>query len=163
MSDEFISDRKTFCVILDRNKIFKIPNYWFSKIGHVTPANMEMSEITLRIECKHSRIPAGPASGRNRPLKGRNLGFGHEGTFFQSFEKFEKWEVQNFLLSGRSKLFLSGWNRSEVIRAPGGCASLHKGSHPGRKPRMCRILTPLYPIFDLASSGPQRARMCTAQ
>ena len=84
MSDSNISDRYTFCVILDRNEIFKIPNYWFFKIGHVTPADMKMSEITLRIECKHSRIPARPASCRNRPLNSRNLGFGHEGTFFQS-------------------------------------------------------------------------------
>ena len=84
MSDVFISDRCTFCVIFDRNEIFEIHNYWFSKIGHVTPADMKMSEITLRIECKHSRIPAGPASCRNRPLNSRNLGFGHEGTFFQS-------------------------------------------------------------------------------
>ncbi len=84
MSDEFISDRKTFCVILDRNKIFEIPNYVFFKIGHVTPADMKMSEITLRIECKHSRNPAGPASCRNRPLNSRNLGFGHATTFFKS-------------------------------------------------------------------------------
>ena len=84
MSDEFISDRCTFCVIFDRNEIFEIHNYWFSKIGHVTPEDMEMSEITLRIECEHSRIPARPASCRNRPLNSRNLGFGHEGTFFQS-------------------------------------------------------------------------------
>ena len=84
MSDEFISDRKTFCVILDRNKNFKILNYWFFEIGHVTPADMKMSEIALRIECKHSRGPAGPASCRNRPLNSRNLVFGNEGIFFQS-------------------------------------------------------------------------------
>ena len=84
MSDEFIPDRYTFCVILDRKKIFEIPNYVFFKIGYVTPADMEMSEITLRIECKHSRNPAGPASCRNRALNSRNLGFGHYGTFFQS-------------------------------------------------------------------------------
>ena len=90
VSDEFNSDRKTFCVILDRNEIFEIPNYWFSKIGHVTPENIEMSEITLQIEWKHSRISAGPACGRYRPLKGRNIGFGHDGIFFQSFGKFEK-------------------------------------------------------------------------
>ena len=84
VSDELIAYRCTFCVILDRNKIFRIPNYWFSKIGHVTPADMEMSEITLRIECKHSGVPAGPASCRNRPLNSCNLGFGHYGTFFQS-------------------------------------------------------------------------------
>ena len=84
VSDEFNSDRYTFCVILDRNEIFGIPNYWFSKIGHVTLAYIKMSEITLRIECKHSRNPAGPASCRNRALNSRNLGFGHYGTFFQS-------------------------------------------------------------------------------
>ena len=84
MSDEFILGRQTFCVILDRKKNFEISNYVFSRIGHVTPADMEMSEITLRIECKHSRIPAGPASCRNRPLNSRNLGFGNEGTFFKS-------------------------------------------------------------------------------
>ncbi len=84
MSDEFISDRKTFCVILDRNKIYEIPNYVFFKIGHVTPADMEKSAIALRIECKHSRNPAGPASCRYSALNSRNLGFGHDGTFFHS-------------------------------------------------------------------------------
>ena len=84
MSDELIAYRCTFCVILDRKKIFKISNYVFFKIGHVTPADMKMSEIALRIECNHSRVPAGPASCRNRSLNSRNLGFGHEGTFFQS-------------------------------------------------------------------------------
>ena len=84
MSDEFICDKKTFCVILDRNKIYEIHNYVFFKIGHVTPADMKMSEIALRIECKHSRNPAGPASCRNRPLNNRNLRFGHDGTIFQS-------------------------------------------------------------------------------
>ena len=93
VSDEFISDRKTFCVILDRMKIFGISNNGFFGIGHVTPEDMEMSEITLRIEWKHFQIPAGPASGRNCPLKSRNLGLGHHGTFFQSFWKFEKWEM----------------------------------------------------------------------
>ena len=84
MSDEFIPNWQTFCVILDRNKIFGIPNYVFFKIGHVTLADMKMSAIALRIECKHSRNPAGPASCRNRALNSRNLGFGHDGIFFQS-------------------------------------------------------------------------------
>ena len=110
--------------------------------------------MSLRIECKHSRIRAGPASGRNRPLNSRNLGFGHEGPFFRSFEKFGKWEVQIFLLSGERELFLSGWNRSEVLRVPGGWASFGKGSLPGRKARMCPIGNSLHPIFDLASSVP---------
>jgi len=82
--DEFNSDRKTFCVILDPNEIFDFLNYWFSTKGHVTSENMEMSEIAVRIEWKHFRKPAGLASGRNRPLKSRNLGSGHIGTFFQS-------------------------------------------------------------------------------
>ena len=154
VSDELMAYRCTFCVILHRNGIFEIPNYWFSTIGHVTPADMKMSEITLRIECKHSRVPAGPASCRNRPLNSRNLGFGHEGTFFQSYQKFEKCEVLFFLLSGESKLFLSGWNRSEVLRGPGGCASLHKGSLPSRTPRMSTIDFASYPIFDLVISEP---------
>ena len=139
---------------LTRNEIFEIPNYWFSKIGHVTLAYFKMSEITLRIECKHSRNPAGPASCRIPALNSRNLGFGHYGTFFQSLQKFEKWEVQNFLLSGDNKLCLCGWNRSEVLRDPGGRASLPKGSNPWRIPRMSIIMQPLYPIFDLASSVP---------
>ena len=37
VSDELIAYRCTFCVILDRKKIFKISNYEFFKIGHVTP------------------------------------------------------------------------------------------------------------------------------
>ena len=82
VSDDFFLDRRTFCVILDRNKIFEIPNYVFFRIGHVTLENMEMSTIGLRIECKHSQNAAGPASGRNRPLNIRNLGFGHDGTLF---------------------------------------------------------------------------------
>ena len=66
VSDEFNFDRKTFCVILDPNENFKIPNYWFwGKKSHVTAEDMEMSEITLRIEWKHFRKPAGPVSGRN--------------------------------------------------------------------------------------------------
>ena len=89
--------------------------------------------MSLRIEWKHSRIPAGPASGRNRPLNSRNLGFGHEGPFVRSFEKFGKWEVQNFVMSGESKLFLSVQNRSEVIRVPGAVLDSIKGSIPGEK------------------------------
>ena len=84
MSDEFILNCKTFCVILDRNFFFEILNYWFSNFGHVTTKDMEMSGMVVRIECKHSRNPTGPASCRNRALNSRNLGFGHEVTFFQS-------------------------------------------------------------------------------
>ena len=124
VSDEFILDWKMFCVILDRKEIFEISNNGFFEVGHVTIQNMEMSEIALRIEWKHFQIPAGPASGRNCPLKSRNLGFGHIGTFFRSFRKFEKWEVPKKLLAIQSKLFLGGWNRSGVNRWPGGRAIL---------------------------------------
>ena len=98
MSDEFISDRKTFCTILDRKEIFEISNNGFFISGHVTPEDMEMSEIILRIEWKHFQIPAGSASGRNCPLKSRNLGFYQDVTFFQSFGNFEKWEMQKKML-----------------------------------------------------------------
>ena len=74
----------TFCTILDRKHFLDFLNYWFWTKGHVTIEHMEMSGFAVRIEWKHFRIPAGPASGRNCPLKSRNLGFGHEGTFFQS-------------------------------------------------------------------------------
>ena len=108
MSDEFILDWKMFCVILDRKEIFEISNYVFFIIGHVTTQDMEMSEIALRIEWKHFQIPAGPASGRNCPLKSRNLDFGRDGAFFQSFRKFEKWEMSKKMLPMQSELFLSG-------------------------------------------------------
>ena len=88
VSDEFISDRYTFCTIFDRKHFLDFLNYWFWKNGHVTTKHMEMSGIAVRIEWKHFRIPAGPASGRNNPLKSRNLGLADYGTFFQSLGKF---------------------------------------------------------------------------
>ena len=163
VSDEFNSDRKTFCVILDRNEIFEILNYEFCISGHVTPEDMEMSEITLRIEWKDFQIPAGPASGLKCPLKSRNHGFGQHGTFFQSFRKFEKWEVPNKMLPMQSELFLSGWNRSGVNRWPGGRAIPGKRADRPRKVRMLPIAFAGYPIFDLARSGLQGPRVCTAQ
>ena len=88
----------TFCTILDRKQNFEISNNGFFVSGHVTPEDMEMSKITLRIEWKHFQIPAGPASGRKRALKSRNLGFCHIGTFFQSLRKIEKWGVPKKML-----------------------------------------------------------------
>ena len=108
MSDEFISDRYTFCVIFDRKHFLDFLNYWFSKIGHVTPEDMEMSGIALRIEWEHSQNPAGPPSGRNRPLKSRNLGFRGQGIFFQSLGEIENGGTKKCLLSGESKVFLGG-------------------------------------------------------
>ena len=131
MSDEFILNCKTFCVILDRKQNFEISNNGFFEVGHVTTQDMEMSQIALRIEWKHFRIPAGPASGRKCPLKSRNLGFGHIGTFFRSFWKFEKWEVPEKMLAIQSELFLGGWKWSGVNRWPGGRARSGKHAHPG--------------------------------
>jgi len=153
VSDEFISDRKTFCTILYRNVFFDFLNYWFWTKGHVTIEHMEMSGIALRIEWKHFRIPAGPASGRNNPLKSRNLGFGHHGTFFQSLGKFEKWESQTFFLAMWSKVFLSGWKRFGVNRWPGGRAMSGNGARPGRKTHVLNISGAGYPISDLAIFG----------
>ena len=153
VSDEFISDRKTFCTILDQKDFLFFLNYWFWTKGHVTIKHMEMSRIALRIEWKHFRIPAGPSSGRNGPLKSRNLGFGHYGTFFQSLGKFEKWGHQFFLLAMWSKLFLSGWKRFGVHRWSGGRAMSGKRPSPSRKARVSNIPLAGYPIFDLAIFG----------
>ena len=73
----------TFCTIHDRKENFEIFDYEFWKKSHVTPEDIEMSEITLRIEWKHFQIPAGPASGRNCTLKCRNLGFAISAPFFR--------------------------------------------------------------------------------
>ena len=105
VSDEFISDRKTFCTILDRKHFLDFLNYLFWTKGHVAIKHMEISGIAVRIEWKHFRIPAGPASGRHCPLKSRNLGFGHYGTFFQSLGEIEKWEIKKFCWHGRAKFF----------------------------------------------------------
>ena len=124
---------------------------------------MEMSEIALRIEWKHFQIRAGPASGRNCPLKSQNLGFGHIGTFFRSFRKFEKWEVPKKKSAIQSELFLGGWNRSGVNPWPGGRSRSSKRPSPTRKRRVCSISLSGYPIFDLARSGLQGPRVCPAQ
>ena len=163
VSDEFISDRKTFCTILDRKEIYEIFNNGFFEVGHVTTERMEMSEIALRIEWKDFRIPEGPAYGRNCPLKSRNLGFGHNGTFFGSFRKFEKWEVPKKMFPVQSELFLAVWNRSGANRCPGGRAMSGKRPSPPRKPRVLDICFPGYPIFDLAIFGLYGPRICTAQ
>ena len=138
-------------------------NYWFWKSGHVTTEHMEMPGIAVRIECKHFRIPAGPASGRNSPLKSRNLCFADYDTFFQSLGKFEKWGNRKFLLAMWSTVFLSGWKRFGVNRWPGGCAMSGNGARPGRKPRVLTISLAGHPIFDLAFFGLYGPRICTAQ
>ena len=163
VSDEFISDRYTFCTIFDRKHFLDFLNYWFWKKCHVTTEYMEMSGIVVRIEWKHCRIPVGPFSSRNMPLKSRNLGFGDYGIFFRSFGKFEKWANQKKLLPMWSKVFLSGWKRFGVNRWTGGRAMSGKRPSPPRKPRVLHISFPGYPIFDLAIFGLYGPRICTAQ
>ena len=114
---------------------------------------MEMPGIAVRIEWKHFRIPAGPASGRNSPLKSRNLCFADYDTFFQSLGKFEKWENRKLLLAMWSKLFLSGWKRFGVNRWPGGRAMSGNGARRPRKARVLNISGAGYPIFDLVIFG----------
>ena len=63
----------------------------------------------------------------------------------------------------QSELCLSGWNRSGVNRWPDGRAMSGKRPGPPRKPRVCPISSAGYPIFDLARSGLQGPRVCTAQ
>ena len=63
----------------------------------------------------------------------------------------------------QGKLFLSGWNRSGVNRWPGGGAMSGKHPIPTRKVRVLLIAEHGYPIFDLAHSGLQGPRICTAQ
>ena len=142
VSDEFISDRYTFCTIFDRKHFLDFLNYWFWKSGHVTTEHMEMPGIAVRIECKHFRIPAGPFSCRNMPLKSRNLCFGDYGIFFQSLGKFEKWENQKKMLPTCSKVFLSGWKRFGVNRWPGGRAMSGNGARRPRKARLLHIKDP---------------------
>ena len=124
---------------------------------------MEMSEITLRFECKHSRIPAGPASCRNRPLNSRNLGFGHIGTFFSEFQEIWKMGGAQKNVSNPERTFSErmkpvrgqsvAWRSCYVRKRPG----------PPRKPRVLPISLAGYSIFDLARSGLQGPRVCPAQ
>ncbi len=146
MSDEFISDRYTFCTIFDRKHFLDFLNYWFCKIGHVTPEDMEMSGIALRIECKHSRIPAGPPSGRNRHLKSRNLGFRRQCTFFQSLGKIENGRTKKNCCQGRTKFFwAAGTGRRSFVALGAALASI-KGQVLREERQCCRFLQPRIPF-----------------
>ena len=62
------------------------------------------------------------------------------------------------------KVFLSGWNRSEVLRGPGACAnvSLPKGSDPSRTPRMFRFISHFRPSEFCTAEGPDAHRAMRA-
>ncbi len=88
VSDEKMTYR---CTKLDPNEIFEISNNGFCISGHVTPELARRHEnvgnhIAHRME---ALLDSCGTSFRSKlPLKSRNLGFGRDGTFFQSFRKF---------------------------------------------------------------------------
>ena len=117
------------------------------------------SRMTLHIEWKHSRMPAGPASGRIRPQKVRNVSFRPEGTFFRSLGNIPCEKQNFFLLPWKSKLFLSGWNRSGGLRDPGGCGSPQKSSLTTRVAQWFSFVSHFRPcdFWTVESPGAHRA------
>ena len=69
VSDEFISYRQTLDSVCDRMNFFEFSSSHFSRKWKLFGAGMEMSGMTLRIDWKHSRVLAGPPSGRNPLVK----------------------------------------------------------------------------------------------
>ena len=116
------------------------------------------NDLAHRVE-----VLSGACGACFRSKSSRELRIGHKCTFFQSFRKFEKWEMPKKVLAMQSELFLGGRNRSGVNRWPGGRAMSRNGAHPSRKQRVCLIWLAGYPIFDLARFGLQGLRICTAQ
>ena len=138
MSDEFNSYRKTLDSVCGRMIFFEFSSSHFSRKWKLLGESMEMSEMTLRIEWKCSRVLAGPPSGRNPLVK---CGLDTSAPFFRvsADRKLGKWEVPKKMLAIQSELFLSGWNRAGVNRWPGGRAVSGKRPGPPRKPRVLRI------------------------
>ena len=68
MSDEFNSYRKMLDSVCDRMIFFEFSSS-HSRKWKLFGAGMEMSGMTLRIDWKHSRVLAGPPSGRNPLVK----------------------------------------------------------------------------------------------
>ena len=69
VSDEFISYRQTLDSVSDRMIFFEFSSSHFSRKWKLFGAGMEMSGMTLRIDWRHSRVLAGPPSGRNTLVK----------------------------------------------------------------------------------------------
>ncbi len=78
VSDEFISYRQTLDSVCDRMNFFEFsvrnPLYFdlsttFSRKWKLFGQSVEMSGMTLRIDWNHSRVLAGPPSGRNPLVK----------------------------------------------------------------------------------------------
>ena len=68
VSDEFSVSWKTLDFDSNRMKFFVL-QFAFSRKWKLFGQSMEISGMALRIDWKHSRVSAGPASGRNRRVK----------------------------------------------------------------------------------------------
>ena len=90
VSDEFISYRKTLDSVCDRMKFFELFQFaFFSKMetfggryGNVG------NDLAHRVE-----VLSGACGASFRSKSSREVRIGHKCTFFQSFRKFEKWEM----------------------------------------------------------------------
>ena len=69
VSDEFSAYWQTLDFDSNRMNFFDFSSPHFSRKWKLFGASMEMSEMTLRIEWKCSRVLAGPPSGRNPLVK----------------------------------------------------------------------------------------------
>ena len=69
MSDEFIAYRKTLDSVCDRMNFLEFSSSHFSRKWKLFGESMEMSGMAWRIDWSHSRVHAGPPSGRNRRVK----------------------------------------------------------------------------------------------
>ena len=69
VSDEFIAYRKTLDFDSNRMNFLDFSSSHFSRKWKLFGESMEMSGMTLRIDWNHSRVLAGPPSGRNPLVK----------------------------------------------------------------------------------------------
>ena len=69
VSDEFSVNWKTLDFDSNRMNFFEFSSSHFSRKWKLFGQSMEMSGMALRIDWKHSRVHAGPPSGRNRRVK----------------------------------------------------------------------------------------------
>ena len=69
VSDEFSVYTQTLDFDSNRMNFFEFFSSHFSRKWKLFGQSMEMSGMALRIDWKHSRVSAGPASGRNRRVK----------------------------------------------------------------------------------------------
>ena len=149
VSDEFNSYRKTLDSVCDRMNFLDFSSSHFLENGNFWGRYGNVgNDLAHRLEAL-----SGARGASFRSKYSREVRNGHKCTFFQSFRKFEKWEMPKKMLAMQSELFLSGWNRSGVNRWPGGRAISGNGARPSRKVRVLPIRLAGYPIFVLAFFG----------